>query len=285
MEDNFTPNSTEPEEPVQNETGESNPSPESQEKQRPAMTTWRMIMTMIMTAFVVATLFTIWTPGSLLSQSLEQRIEAAIQPQIVSNDEEEPSVEGTPIDFPTNRIGLVVGHLGNDSGAVCSNGLREVDVNSTVATLVQQRLVKLGYEVDLLEEFDDRLQDYKGIVLLSIHADSCEYINDLATGFKVASALSEKKFENSTRLVNCISDRYAATTNMTYHYQSITDDMTYYHAFDEINPLTTAAIIEIGFLNLDMEILTNEPEKIADGIVAGVQCYLNNETVSPTPTP
>jgi len=85
--------------------------------------------------------------------------------------------------------------------------------------------------------------------------------------------------------VSCLSDRYKAVTGLTYHYQSITNDMTYYHAFDEIDELTTAAIIEIGFMNLDMEILTNEPEKIADGIVAGLMCYLNKETVEPTPIP
>jgi len=36
---------------------------------------------------------------------------------------------------------------------------------------------------------------------------------------------------------------------------------------------------------LDQEILTKKPELIADGIVAGIQCYLNNEGVSSTPTP
>jgi len=61
--------------------------------------------------------------------------------------------------------------------------------------------------------------------------------------------------------------------------------MTSYHAFTEIDPLTTAAIIETGFLNLDQEILTKKPELIADGIMAGIQCYLNNESVSSTPTP
>jgi len=54
--------------------------------------------------------------------------------------------------------------------------------------------------------------------------------------------------------------------------------MTSYHA-------TTAAIIEVGFLNLDQDILTRKPEKLADGIVAGLRCYLNNEGVQATPVP
>lgn len=264
--------------------GDLNPIPEPQNIQNPTLSIWRMIQTVVLSAFVVATLFTIWTPRSLISKNIEQRIEAALQPQTVDQDEDLIG-DATPIDFPTNRIGIVVGHLGNDSGAVCSNGLREVDINNTVATIVREKLIKLGYEVDLLEEFDPRLQGYRGTALVSIHADSCQYINDLATGFKVANALSSKNIENATRLVSCMSDRYAEVTGLTYHYQSITNDMTYYHAFDEIDELTTAVIIEIGFMNLDMEILTNEPEKIADGIVAGLMCYLNNEAVEPTPTP
>ena len=246
--------------------------------------TWRSLQTIISAAFIIATLFTIWTPGSLVSKSLEERMASALTaPE--AEEVDVPLEDETLVDFPTNRIGLVVGHMGNDSGAVCPNGLTEVEINTSVATFVQQKLVALGYEVDLLEEFDPRLLDYKGVLLLSIHADSCDYINDLATGFKVAAALSESKFENSTRLVNCISDRYAKITGMTYHYQSITTDMTYYHAFDEINPLTTAAIIETGFMNLDMQILTEQPDLIAAGIVAGIQCYLNNEPIAPTPTP
>ncbi len=285
MDDNLTTESPELEPTETNQELEFTSTFEEEEPKKPVMSFWRMIWTMLLAAFVVATLFTIWTPGSLLSQSLEDRIESAAQPQIIVEENPIVDINATPIDFPTNRIGIVVGHMGSDSGAVCADGTREVDINSTVATLVKQRLVDSGYEVDLLQEFDEKLNDYKGIVLLSIHADSCNYINDLATGFKVASALSEKKLENSARLVSCMSDRYASITGLTYHYQSITDDMTYYHAFNEINPLTTAAIIEIGFMNLDYQILTSEPEKIADGIVAGIQCYLNNEEVKPTPTP
>jgi len=82
-----------------------------------------------------------------------------------------------------------------------------------------------------------------------------------------------------------MADRYQKITGLQYNYQTVTVDMTSYHAFTEIDPLTTAAIIETGFLNLDQEILTKKPDLIADGIVAGIQCYLNNEGVSSTPTP
>ncbi len=256
--------------------------------QPPRDGTWKMLQTVFVTAFIVATMFIAWSPGKLSSASLEQRIAEAMIAEaplatatMASISTLDPAIE--------RRIGLVVGHLGNDSGAVCDDGLQEVDINLNIATYVQKRMVDLGYEVVMLNEFDDRLNDFKGAVLLSIHADSCAYINDYATGFKVAAALAESKFSNSTRLVNCLSERYQERTGMVFHYESVTVDMTYYHAFNEINPLTTAAIIETGFMNLDRQALTEKAELLAEGIVAGLNCYLNNEPLQTdgvaTPTP
>ncbi len=228
---------------------------------------------------ITATLFSIWMPGSLMPGSLQKRMAQAASSSQAQALTPKPQA-ALPADFPAKKIGIVVGHRGSDSGAVCSNGLTELEVNSNVATFVQMKLIELGYEVELLDEFDPRLANYQAGLLLSIHADSCDYINDSATGFKVASAMSAEKSENSTRLVQCIADRYAQITGLRYHYQSVTADMTRYQAFSEIDPKTTAGIIEVGFLNLDQGILTSKPELLADGIVAGIKCYMNNEGVS-----
>jgi N-acetylmuramoyl-L-alanine amidase len=56
--------------------------------------------------------------------------------------------------------------------------------------------------------------------------------------------------------------------------------MTSYHAFNEINEETTAVIIEVGFLNLDRQILTEGQDRIAKGITDGILCYVRNENVS-----
>jgi N-acetylmuramoyl-L-alanine amidase len=61
--------------------------------------------------------------------------------------------------------------------------------------------------------------------------------------------------------------------------------MREYHAFSEIDPETITAIIETGFLNLDREILTKETDRVAEGIIKGIQCFVNNESVDPTPVP
>ncbi len=163
--------------------------------------------------------------------------------------------------------------------------LTEADVNLKIATLVQKKLVDRGFQVDLLNEFDTRLNGYRAVAVVSIHNDSCEYINPEATGFKVAAALNTRDTNRANRLLACLEDRYHRDTGLRFHPNSITADMTGYHAFSEIDPNTIAAIIETGFLNLDQEILTQHTDQVADGVVDGILCFVNNENVEPTPMP
>ena len=237
------------------------------------------VQTIVTYAFLFATLFTLFTPDNLFSGQMLDRVFEAWQanPTLVA-----PISTAAP-DTSINRIGVVSGHWKNDSGSVCANGLTEEQVNLTIASLVQQKLTAEGFEVDLLQEFDPRLSQYRGIALVSIHSDTCEYLNDLATGFKVAAALESAYPEKATRLTNCIIDRYASRTGLAFK-SNTTPDMTSYHAFGEINTETTAVIIETGYLNLDQQILTQNPDLIAQGIVDGLLCFIRNENVNPTPT-
>lgn len=260
--------------------------PVTKPKSVKSFTFLRGLQTTLGAAFIVATLFTLWTPGSLVESGLEARMAAVLE----SGSQEGVGAQAENLVDSTeealfNKIGIVAGHYGSDSGAVCSDGLTEVEMNLKIATLVQKDLVDLGYEVELLEEFDSRLMGYQAALLLSIHLDSCEYINDQATGFKVAAALSAESAADNQRLINCISKRYGEITELPYHAGSVTDDMTYYHAFAEIDPDTVAAIIEAGFLNRDYRFITEETDKIAEGIVSGILCYLNKETIQSTTSP
>jgi len=254
-------------------------------RRRRAFNFWRGLQTTLGAAFIVATLFTLWMPGSLVESSLEARLVEAFG----SGSSEDSSLFETTPDATAqaqlNRIGVVAGHYGSDPGAVCSSGLTEAEMNLKIATLVQKDLSDRGYEVDLLEEFDDRLWGYRGAVVVSIHLDSCEYVNDQATGYKVAAALSSQNVAASQRLTACLSERYGEITGLPYHAGSVTDDMTYYHAFSEIDPVTTAAIIEAGFLNRDYRFITEETDRMAEGITAGILCYLNQEAIHPDQNP
>jgi N-acetylmuramoyl-L-alanine amidase len=241
---------------------------------------WKGLQTVLGAAFIVASLFTLWTPGSLIESGLEARMAQALES---AQDQDSSLAESTlspEQQAQSNRIGIVAGHYGSDPGAVCTNGMTEAELNLEIATMAQKQLVDLGYDVDLLEEFDPRLTGYQGALVVSIHLDSCEYINDQATGFKVAAALSTQDIASSQRLVACMSDRYAKVTGLPYHSGSVTDDMTYYHAFYEIAPSTSAAIIEAGFMNMDYQFLTEKTDVVAEGIVAGILCYINNESIN-----
>lgn len=173
------------------------------------------------------------------------------------------------------RIGIVAGHSGNDSGAVCPDGLQEADINMDVARRVIGLLTARGWQLDLLEEFDVRLNGYQADALLSIHADSCNVPGK--TGFKVTRAEASYLPESGDRLVECLSRRYEARTGLPFDPYTITYDMTRYHAFYEIDRTTPAAIIEAGFMLDDREILTEHSDLVAQGIADGLICFIENE--------
>lgn len=236
-------------------------------------------------AVLFATLFTAFTPNSIFASSLQEHLRALLTPQAPPAPGGGFAATQQPL-----RIGIVAGHLGSDSGAVCTdeNGnvtLREVDINLNIAKLVQETLTARGYQVDLLNEFDTRLNGYRAVALVSIHNDSCEYINDEATGFKVAASLETRDVNRAQRLTACLTDRYHNITGLTFHANSITRDMREYHAFSEIDPNTITAIIETGFMHLDRELLTEHTDLVAEGVTQGILCFVNNESVQPTALP
>lgn len=235
------------------------------------------IFVILSAGIVVATLFTSLTPASILVSSLAEvfnsgQSEAFVPPQ--------PNEFPSPTPRPRPVVGIVAGHWGNDPGAVCTDELTEVETNLTIATIVKDQLAAEGFDVDLLKEFDPRLSGYRALALVSVHADSCDYINDQATGFKVARAIGAASADRSDRLSACLRSRYASVTGLSFHGTSITTDMTSYHAFDEIHHETPAVIIETGFLNLDRQILTRYPDRVAQGITDGILCYIRNENVN-----
>lgn len=170
------------------------------------------------------------------------------------------------------RIGLIAGHKGSDSGAVCDDGLTEVEVNLNIAEKVAGALLAEGIHADIMDEFDPRLSNYGGTAVVSIHADSCIYFNDLATGYKVAASSRT----DSTQLQSCIEAAYAQATQLPYHANTITPHMTDYHAFRTLPDGVPAIIIETGFMNLDRALLTSNADIPAAGILSGIQCYLDN---------
>jgi len=156
---------------------------------------------------------------------------------------------------------------------MCDDGLKEVEINLAVAQRVISLLSQSGFDAEILAEFSPLLDDYQAAALVSIHADSCNVPE--ATGFKVARVSASVVPDLEDRLVACLIEKYSEATGLQFHRNSITYDMTEYHAFYEIAPETAAAIIEIGFMGADRQLLTKEQDRVAQGIVNGIKCFIS----------
>ncbi|NLG26343.1 MAG: N-acetylmuramoyl-L-alanine amidase [Chloroflexi bacterium] len=177
-------------------------------------------------------------------------------------------------------IGLVAGHWQSDSGAVCPDGLQEVDLNLQIARGVADRLRTAGYTVEVLPEYSPRLNGYRADLLLSIHNDSCTV---QLSGYKIAGTDRSSIPEATGDLVALLNDAYAEATGLELHLNTITDDMLEYHAWRQIDAGTPAAIIECGFMGGDRALLTDQQERVVKGIVNGLIAYLTRSETTPAP--
>jgi N-acetylmuramoyl-L-alanine amidase len=184
----------------------------------------------------------------------------------------------TPTATPQRLIGILAGHWQYDSGAVCPDGLREVDITLAVAQRVEALLEARGYEVDILPEADENAVPWKGyraLAFVSLHADSCDIPG--ASGFKITRCVSSAIPEVEDRLVACLYAEYEKTTGLPRHDESITWDMLNYYALRQIDLSTPGAIIEMGFMLDDRDVLLDKQYEVALGIANGILCFIEGE--------
>lgn len=245
---------------------------------------------------LMATILSWWTDPEALNPELRANLGAA-NPAA----QNEPELISAPTVYPTpnylRRIGIIAGHSGifmngdtptNDPGAVCTdaNGnvtLTEQEINVAVAGRVVNALRERGYTVDLLEEFDPRLERYSASALISLHANDCSaYYNadgSLASAFLVAQDQDRPEGGEDSRLRECIAAEYQQLTGMQRSF-SVTRDMDGYHNFREIDIRTPAVILEMGFMLGDQEFLVNDQDIIAEGVVNGILCFMDGTVPS-----
>lgn len=257
------------------------------------VSTLRSMVLVFAVAVIVGTIFTSFTSNDSLSAQTRQNL-AEVQ-VTEAHRVVEPTLLPTPAWF--SRIGVVAGHSGIatygdtkgniDPGAVCkADGFTEASVTMKVATQVVAALRGRGYTVDLLEEFDLRLDHpdpYQAGAFLSLHADSCDNFNDgfPHSGFKIINpTLRLSVRDQDLRLVDCMRNYYARATGLPYAEYSVTENMTNYHSFHQIAQRTPAGIIELGFLYYDRDVLEHHTDKVAQGIVDGFLCFLDPQALS-----
>lgn len=251
---------------------------------RPPRVWWGALRTLLIVGaagVLVSTIFSLWTRPTFFTEEFRAGLNQVQATQLVINIQPSP----LPTDVHEVRIGIVAGHSGHpqdpsfevDPGAVCDDGLTELQINEAVAREVVTALRRDQYTVDLLEEFDPLLEGYQADVLVSIHSNDCRDYGPEATGFNAASASSRQTTHGlDERLLNCLVAQYGATTGLPRH-TGITYDMTDYHTFGEVAVDTPTAIIELGFLRNDRDFLLGQQTLIAQGIANGIRCFLRPE--------
>lgn len=254
---------------------------------------FRAVFVVILASGIMATILSWFTSADFLDPETRRNLAVAMYAV-------EPTPTLTPAPTPNwaRTIGIVSGHRGPgleqdyDPGAVCLDGaggviVTENDINFGVASKVVQYLRQRSYRVDLLDEFDPRLNDYQAAVLVSIHSNSCQDYGEVVSGYLVAKAAAKPAEGPDDQLAECIAQYYGPMTGLERRF-SLTIDMTDYHSFRELHPLTPAAIIELGFMRADQQILVEQQDLLARAIVEGVLCFLEPEDpfgFAPTATP
>ena len=271
------------------------PSVSSRKERYALLTTASAVRSLAITfaaAVIAATIFMWWTSPDFLSARTQQNLALVIAQATAAPRDAIPTAIPTPPWF--NRVGVIAGHSGIatygptkgtvDPGAVCPDGFTEASVTMNVARQVVAALQGRGYTIDLLQEWDLKLDGYQAAALMSLHADSCENFQDGFdhSGFK--STYPTERYtsrDSDLRLDACIRQNYAAATGLKFQPGNITVNMTNYHAFHQIAPSTAAVILELGLLSYDRDLLQNHTDKLAQGIVNGLLCYLE-PTAQPT---
>lgn len=251
----------------------------------------RTFLVIVPSALLMATILSWWTDPTFLQPEVRSQLGAAMAAGAFTPT---PTVL-VPTPNYLQRIGIVSGHNGPtreglplDPGAVCTDSsgaviATEREINFNVATRVVTGLRELGYSVDLLDEFDPRLQNYQAEALVSIHANTCQDFGERVSGYLIAKAEARPEGGIDTLLAECVAQYYGFRTQLDRHF-GVTEDMTDYHSFREVHPTTPAAIIELGFMLADQELLLEQSDLMAQGIVEGIRCFLEPDfNIMPSP--
>lgn len=159
------------------------------------------------------------------------------------------------------KVGIQAGHWKNDElpdelekirgngGATSRSGVTEWEVNLAIAQSAAKVLREKGVVVDILPATVP--EKYWADVFISIHADG--NLNPMVAGYKVAAPWRDFT-GRAGELVTLLEQEYEKGTGLVQD-PNITRNMRGYYAFSwwrfdhAIHPMTTAAIVETGFLS------------------------------------
>ena len=242
------------------------------------------IFVVVVSTALVATLLMFFLNPEFVNPAVVRGLQLD-RPQLAADAADvRPTPAGTP--HYLRRIGIISGHRGkgatggNDPGAICEDEygnayLTEDEINFAVATRVVASLESMNYAVELLDEYDPRLNDYRADALVSIHANTCYDFGEYVSGFIVAISEARPEIGVDAFLRECIGENFDANVPLPRSY-NITEDMTQYHAWRKIHPLTPGTILEMGYMLADQAVLTEDPDLLARAVTDGILCFIDN---------
>jgi len=191
------------------------------------------------------------------------------------------------------RIALQAGHWRADEAPRELRGLRnngtrwketpEWEVNLEIVQRAGAILEGMGYEVDILPAVVPPA--YRAHLFIAVHADGSNDPN--ASGYRVAAPRGDATGQAS-QVASLLAQSYGEATGIP-RLPTVTRRMQNYYAFNfqryehALHPMTIAVILETGFLtsSRDRQVIVNDPERAARGIVAAVTAF----SVTPPPAP
>ena len=242
------------------------------------------IFVVVLSTALVATLLMFFIDPEFVNPAVARGLQLNSDGAIAGAADVRPTPGGTP--HWLRRIGIISGHRGKgasggrDPGAICQDVygnpfLTEADINFAVATRVVASLESMNYAVELLDEYDPRLHDYRADALVSLHANTCYDFGEYVSGFIVAISEARPDFGADAFLRECIGENFGAQVPLPRSY-NVTEDMTQYHVWRKIHQLTPGTILEMGYMLADQAVLTEDPDRLARAVTAGILCFIEN---------
>ncbi len=228
----------------------------------------------------------VWaTPGSVREREEEacEVIEIDLS-ENTARTSQEPHPKQTEIPPKTTPVVFIdAGHGGNDGG--CLEGdIIEKNVNLSIAGIVKDNLERLGYEVvmsrseDIYVAKEERVKAANSIradIYISIHQNSSEVQS--VNGMEVWYDGTDTQ-RDSRRLALLVSQQTAKSTGAVE--REVRGDADFHVTGSTQMP---ACLIETGFLSNREErrkLVSQEyQEKIASGIVQGIEYYFHPKTM------
>lgn len=252
---------------------------------------WRSIFAGILTVALISTsivltdrllLVKVFAAPEQGAEAMEAEVLNVLPEETVSGNllSSEPEIVETMPGVPV--VIIDPGHGGADEGCA-REGIKEKDINLSVAKLVQEKLEAQGFQVLMVRDDDsyiakeDRVIYANGStadIYVSIHQNASEDVS--VSGMEVW--YEEDGSRDNKRLAQLINQQTIQSTGATE--RELRGDADFHVTGETTMP---ACLIETGFLSNEEErgnLVTAEyQEKLAEGIARGIELYFHPKTM------